>query len=49
MEDLFPADRVVAIAHRGGAALRPENTMAAFDHAVTLGVYGIEVRRASLA
>jgi glycerophosphoryl diester phosphodiesterase len=42
MEDLFPADRVVAIAHRGGAALRPENTMAAFDHARTLGVDGIE-------
>jgi len=42
MEDLFPADRVAAIAHRGGAALRPENTMAAFDHARTLDVDGIE-------
>lgn len=42
MEDLFPSDRVVAIAHRGGAALRPENTLAAFDHACGLGVYGIE-------
>lgn len=42
MEGLFPANRVVAIAHRGGAALRPENTVAAFDHACSLGVYGIE-------
>ena len=33
---------VVAIAHRGGSALRPENTMAAFDHAVALGADGVE-------
>jgi glycerophosphoryl diester phosphodiesterase len=31
-----------AIAHRGGAALRPENTLAAFDHAVALGCDGVE-------
>ena len=31
------------IAHRGGAALRPENTMTAFDHAVALGAGGIEL------
>ena len=42
MNDLFPRDRVVAIAHRGGAGLRPENTMAAFDHASSLGVDGLE-------
>ena len=30
------------IAHRGGAALRPENTLAAFDHAVSLGVAACE-------
>jgi len=42
MEDLFPRDRVAAIAHRGGAGLRPENTMAAFDHARTLGVDAVE-------
>jgi len=42
MENLFPSDRVVAIAHRGGARLRPENTMAAFDHACALGVDGLE-------
>jgi glycerophosphoryl diester phosphodiesterase len=32
----------VAIAHRGGARLRPENTLAAFDNAVALGCDGIE-------
>src|SRR5262245_4706986 len=39
---LMSPDRVVAIAHRGGSALRPENTLVAFDHAVSLGVDGIE-------
>ena len=33
----------LAIAHRGGAGLRPENTLAAFRHAVTLGMDGIEL------
>jgi glycerophosphoryl diester phosphodiesterase len=36
------APRPLAIAHRGGARLRPENTLAAFDHALTLGVDAIE-------
>jgi glycerophosphoryl diester phosphodiesterase len=40
--DLFPAHRAVAIAHRGGSKLRPENTLAAFDHAASLGVDGFE-------
>lgn len=31
-----------AIAHRGGSKLRPENTFAAFEHAVSLGVDGCE-------
>jgi glycerophosphoryl diester phosphodiesterase len=31
------------IAHRGGAALRPENTMAAFDNAAKLGVDVLEM------
>ena len=35
------SDRV-AIAHRGGSTLRPENTIAAFDHAISLGVDGLE-------
>jgi glycerophosphoryl diester phosphodiesterase len=30
-------------AHRGGAALRPENTLAAFDHGLALGADGIEL------
>lgn len=29
-------------AHRGGAALRPENTIAAFDHGMTCGADGLE-------
>ena len=40
--DLFPSHRVAAIAHRGGAKLRPENTLVAFDHAESLGVDGFE-------
>lgn len=39
---LLSLDRVVVIAHRGGSLLRPENTIAAFDHAVSLGVDGLE-------
>ena len=39
---LLSLSSIVAIAHRGGGALRPENTMAAFDHAVSLGVDAIE-------
>lgn len=31
------------LAHRGGLALRPENTLAAFDHARSLGVDGFEI------
>jgi glycerophosphoryl diester phosphodiesterase len=40
--DLFPAGRVAVIAHRGGSRLRPENTIAAFDHAASLGVDALE-------
>src|ERR687891_2649143 len=29
-------------AHRGGAALRPENTIAAFDHGLECGADGLE-------
>ena len=32
----------VAIAHRGGSRLRPENTLAAFDHALALGADALE-------
>ena len=33
----------LVIAHRGGAGLAPENTMAAFRHALELGVDGVEL------
>lgn len=39
---LLSLEHVVAIAHRGGSLLRPENTIVAFDHAVALGVDGLE-------
>lgn len=32
----------LVFAHRGGAALRPENTILAFDHGLTCGADGIE-------
>jgi glycerophosphoryl diester phosphodiesterase len=34
--------RPLAFAHRGGAALRPENTLEAFDHGLSLGSDGLE-------
>jgi glycerophosphoryl diester phosphodiesterase len=35
--------RPLVYAHRGGAALRPENTLAAFDHGLSLGADGLEL------
>ena len=35
--------RPLAFAHRGGAALRPENTIAGFDHGLSLGADGLEL------
>jgi glycerophosphoryl diester phosphodiesterase len=35
--------RAQVFAHRGGAALRPENTIAAFDHGLSLGADGLEL------
>jgi glycerophosphoryl diester phosphodiesterase len=35
--------RPLVFAHRGGAGLRPENTTAAFDHALALGADGLEL------
>jgi glycerophosphoryl diester phosphodiesterase len=37
-----PAGRPLVFAHRGGSALAPENTMAAFEQAASLGVDGFE-------
>jgi len=34
--------RPLAFAHRGGAALRPENTIEGFDHGLSLGADGLE-------
>jgi glycerophosphoryl diester phosphodiesterase len=42
LQHLLSLTRVSAIAHRGGSKLRPENTLAAFDHARTLGVDAVE-------
>ena len=36
-------NRPLVYAHRGGAALRPENTLAAFDHGLALGADGLEL------
>ena len=39
----FASPRPLVFAHRGGAALAPENTVAAFDRAVALGADGLEL------
>jgi glycerophosphoryl diester phosphodiesterase len=39
---LLSLDQVNVIAHRGGSKIRPENTLVAFDHAVSLGADAIE-------
>jgi glycerophosphoryl diester phosphodiesterase len=39
----FTSDRPLVFAHRGGAALAPENTLAAFDNGVALGADGLEL------
>jgi glycerophosphoryl diester phosphodiesterase len=39
---LLDLQRLSVIAHRGGSKLRPENTLAAFEHAVALGVDALE-------
>ncbi|MEQ9520369.1 MAG: glycerophosphodiester phosphodiesterase family protein [Parvibaculum sp.] len=37
------AKRPLKIAHRGGSGLWPENTLAAFEHAIDMGAEGIEL------
>jgi glycerophosphoryl diester phosphodiesterase len=39
----FSASRPLVFAHRGGAALAPENTIAAFDNGLALGADGLEL------
>lgn len=42
LHPVLSMDVPVVFAHRGGAALRPENTIVAFDHGLALGADGIE-------
>jgi glycerophosphoryl diester phosphodiesterase len=39
----FTSDRPLVFAHRGGSALAPENTLAAFDNGLALGADGLEL------
>jgi glycerophosphoryl diester phosphodiesterase len=39
----FSSPRPLVFAHRGGSALAPENTIAAFDNGIKLGADGIEL------
>ncbi len=39
---IFPPSQRLVFAHRGGAKLAPENTMAAFDRGLTCGADGVE-------
>src|SRR5256885_7700392 len=39
----FASERPMVFAHRGGSALAPENTMAAFDRGIACGVDGLEL------
>jgi glycerophosphoryl diester phosphodiesterase len=40
--NLFLSDKFLNIAHRGGAALRPEETLPAFEHALAVGADVLE-------
>ena len=39
----FASSRPLVFAHRGGSALAPENTIAAFDNGLALGADGLEL------
>jgi glycerophosphoryl diester phosphodiesterase len=39
----FDSSRPLVFAHRGGSALAPENTMAAFENGIALGADGLEL------
>jgi len=43
LHPFFAARRPLAFAHRGGAALAPENTIEAFDNGLALGADGLEL------
>ena len=40
---VFQSPRPLVFAHRGGARLAPENTIAALDHGLALGADGLEI------
>lgn len=43
LHPFFASSRPLVFAHRGGSALAPENTMAAFDRGAALGADGLEL------
>lgn len=43
MHSFFVSSRPLVFAHRGGAALKPENTIEAFDNGIALGADGLEL------
>lgn len=43
LASFFAASRPLTFAHRGGSALAPENTLAAFDNGLKLGADGLEL------
>ena len=43
MDAFFSSSRPLVFAHRGGSALAPENTIAAFDNGLALGADGLEL------
>jgi glycerophosphoryl diester phosphodiesterase len=43
LHPFFAAPRPLVFAHRGGSALAPENTLAAFDNGLALGADGLEL------
>src|SRR3981189_2294142 len=43
MHPFFSSSRPLVFAHRGGSALAPENTLAAFDNGMALGADGLEL------
>jgi len=43
LSPFFESSRPLVFAHRGGAALAPENTIEAFDNGIALGADGIEL------
>lgn len=42
-KEILSYDAPVVLAHRGGSAIAPENTMAAFKKSAELGVHGFEI------